>query len=305
MATLTISQIIKAMELTLQSFREEGEWREREISSEILWNKILSCDIKVAEEEKTSDDEEVKIPKKRGRPPKKVVEEDKTSDDEPVADTVKIPKKRGRPPKKVVEEDKTSDDEPVADTVKIPKKRGRPPKKVVEEDKTSDDEPVADTVKIPKKRGRPPKKVVEEDKTSDDEPVVEAVKIPKKRGRPPKKVVEEEKTSDEEAVEDKKPVKPRAPKELIDFSSYGDLESLDWNKFVSNEGNSNKFWRATIQEQESEGKQVFRVLVHYGKIDSKGTCVQKTFESEDSSNEYLEKEIKSKTKKGYVSMNVE
>ena len=192
MATLTISQTIKAMELTLMSFREEGGCQEREISSEILWNKILSCDITV----------------------------------------------------------------------------------------------------------------VEEDKTLDDAPA-EEVKIPKKRGRRPKKVVEEEKTTDGEAEEDKKPVKPRAPKELIDFSSYGDLESLDWKKFVSNEGNSNKFWRATIQEQESEGKQVFKVLVHYGKIDSKGTYVQKTFESDDSSNEYLEKEVKSKTKKGYVSMNVE
>ena len=248
MATLTISQTIKAMELTLMSFREEGGCQEREISSEILWNKILSCDITV------------------------------------------------------VEEDKTLDDAP-AEEVKIPKKRGRPPKKVVEEDKTSDDT-LAEEVNIPKKRGRPPKKVVEEVKTSDEEPA-EEVKIPKKRGRPPKKVVEEEKTTDGEAEEDKKPVKPRAPKELIDFSSYGDLESLDWKKFVSNEGNSNKFWRATIQEQESEGKQVFKVLVHYGKIDSKGTYVQKTFESDDSSNEYLEKEVKSKTKKGYVSMNVE
>jgi len=325
MTTFTIEQAIKTLELTIEYLRREGNSIEREISICSLTNKIISYHEKVQsvpldeeevseldEEENTSDDspaKEVKIPKKRGRPPKKVVEEENTSDDSP-AKEVKIPKKRGRPPKKVVEEENTSDDSPV-EKVKIPKKRGRPPKKVVEDENTSDDSPVEE-VKIPKKRGRPPKKVVEDENTSDDSPV-EEVKIPKKRGRPPKKVVEDENTSDdsyvkeentsdeqETDVEEKKPRKPRVLKEPIDLSSYGDLESLDWNRFVLNEGNHNKFWRGTLRVQEFEGTPVFRVLVHYGKIDSKGIFVQKTFESEDLSKKFMDNEIKSKNKKGYV-----
>ena len=290
MTSITITQAIKAMELTIHCLREDGESPEREISYEFLLNKIISCDIQAVDEGKTSDDEqveEVKVPKKRGRPPKKAVDEGKTSDDEQVEE-VKVPKKRGRPPKKVVEEEKTSDEE----EVKVPKKRGRPPKKVVEEEKTSDDE----EVKVPKKRGRPPKKVVKEEKTSDEESLDEE--------KVPKKVIVGEKTSDEEPVEDNKPVKPRALKEPIDLSSYGDLGSLDWKRFDSNEGSSSKYWRTTIQQQESEGVQVFRVLVHYGKIYSKGVYVQKTFESEDSGNNHMEHEIKSKIKKGYVNFNV-
>ena len=126
MTTITITQAIQAMELTIKSLRESNESLEREISSEFLLKTILSCDIQVTEVEKTSDDEvaeeEVKIPKKRGRPPKKVTEVEKTSDDEVAEEEVKIPKKRGRPPKKVTEVEKTSDDE------------------VVEEEKTSDEE---------------------------------------------------------------------------------------------------------------------------------------------------------------------
>lgn len=53
---------------------------------------------------------DIKVPKKRGRKPKKLLEQLSQ------ADEVKVPKKRGRKPKK-----------PTTDEVKIPKKRGRKP----------------------------------------------------------------------------------------------------------------------------------------------------------------------------------
>ena len=213
MTTFTIEQAIKTLELTIEYLRREGNSIEREISICSLTNKIISYHEKV--QSVPLDEEEVS--------------------------------------------------------------------ELDEEENTSDDSP-AKEVKIPKKRGRPPKKVVEDENTSDDS------------------YVKEENTSDEQEtdVEEKKPRKPRVLKEPIDLSSYGDLESLDWNRFVLNEGNHNKFWRGTLRVQEFEGTPVFRVLVHYGKIDSKGIFVQKTFESEDLSKKFMDNEIKSKNKKGYV-----
>jgi hypothetical protein len=69
-----------------------------------LW--YTDNDLIKAEVEKIKAERNPKIPKKRGRPPKKKVEGE-----------VKMPKKRGRPPKAKTDEE-----------VKVPKKRGRPPK---------------------------------------------------------------------------------------------------------------------------------------------------------------------------------
>ena len=69
-----------------------------------LW--YTDNDLIKAEVEKIKAKRNLKIPKKRGRPPKAKVEGE-----------VKVPKKRGRPPKAKTDEE-----------VKVPKKRGRPPK---------------------------------------------------------------------------------------------------------------------------------------------------------------------------------
>ena len=67
-------------------------------------------------------DNNVKVPKKRGRKPKNAtIDNNNTENSEPVVQVEKIPKKRGRKPK----------NKPVEEVEKIPKKRGRKPKEKV------------------------------------------------------------------------------------------------------------------------------------------------------------------------------
>ena len=82
-----------------------------------LW--YTDNDLIKAEVEKIKEERNPKVPKKRGRPPKRKAEGE-----------VKVPKKRGRPPKPKVEGE-----------VKVPKKRGRPAKAKAEVE-----------TKVPKKR---------------------------------------------------------------------------------------------------------------------------------------------------------
>ena len=99
-----------------------------------------------------SDDKPVKVPKKRGRKPKKKTESSDGDSKSTAASAsanssktttkdgvVKVPKKRGRKPKP----------KPAIEVPKVPKKRGRKPKIKTEEEKSQ--------TKVVKRRGRKPK----------------------------------------------------------------------------------------------------------------------------------------------------
>lgn len=66
-----------------------------------------------------------------------------------------------------------------------------------------------------------------------------------------------------------------------------------FQRFEFNEGTSNKFWQIKVTQTTVE--------IHWGKIGSKGTHKVMSFDTPTLAKEYVDKQIKSKVKKGYVS----
>ena len=66
-----------------------------------------------------------------------------------------------------------------------------------------------------------------------------------------------------------------------------------FQRFEFNEGTSNKFWQIKVTQTTVE--------IHWGKIGSKGTHKVMSFDTPSQAKEYVDKQIKSKVKKGYVS----
>ena len=96
--------------------------------------------------------------------------------------------------------------------------------------------------------------------------------------------------SDNEISEGKN-IKKRKKKEDIDNSFWGDLDNIKFIRFIYNIDKSNKFWEYTIDNN--------KILIRFGKIDSKGTIQQKTFENEEEATKYILRETGLKEKKGY------
>ena len=100
-------------------------------------------------------------------------------------------------------------------------------------------------------------------------------------------------SEDEVSDEEQKPKKKRTskPKEKVDMEIIEDLDDDDWECLTFDDGKSEKFWKAITVEE--------KLIVHYGKIGSKGTFQQKTFESQEEAKKQLLKDISGKKKKGY------
>jgi len=105
--------------------------------------------------------------------------------------------------------------------------------------------------------------------------------------------VSEPEVEAEVSDEEQKPKKKRTskPKEKVDMEIIEDLDDDDWESLTFDDGKSEKFWKAITVEE--------KLFVHYGKIGSKGTYQQKTFESDEDAKKQLLKDISGKKKKGY------
>ena len=62
-------------------------------------------------------------------------------------------------------------------------------------------------------------------------------------------------------------------------------------EYIDETKNINKFWEITIQES--------KLIIHYGRIGTKGNIKEKTFSSNDETIKEANKSIASKIKKGY------
>ena len=71
------------------------------------------------------------------------------------------------------------------------------------------------------------------------------------------------------------------------------ISNNDFQRFEFKEGDSNKFWQIKAVKTNVE--------VHWGKIGNKGTHKIKKFDTSSEAKEYVDKQIQSKIKKGYVS----
>ena len=100
-------------------------------------------------------------------------------------------------------------------------------------------------------------------------------------------------SQDEVSDEEQKPKKKRTskPKQKVDMEIIEDLDDDDWECLTFDDGKSEKFWKAITVEE--------KLIVHYGKIGTKGTFQQKTFESQEEAKKQLLKDISGKKKKGY------
>ena len=92
-------------------------------------------------------------------------------------------------------------------------------------------------------------------------------------------------------ISEEKNIKKRKKKDDIDNSFWGDLDNIKFIRFIYKIDKSNKFWEYTIDNN--------KILIRFGKIDSKGTIQQKTFENEEEATKYILRETGLKEKKGY------
>ena len=107
-----------------------------------------------------------------------------------------------------------------------------------------------------------------------------------------KRILSDTESDTDSPVQKNTPKMARAPKEEIDFEFFGDLDSLIWENLTLENEKSNKFWRIATKDN--------KVLINFGKQGAKGTSQQKTFETSEMAEDFLQKEIALKLKKGYV-----
>ena len=107
-----------------------------------------------------------------------------------------------------------------------------------------------------------------------------------------KRILSDTESDTDSPVQKNTPKRARAPKEEIDFEFFGDLDSLIWENLTLENEKSNKFWRIATKDN--------KVLINFGKQGAKGTSQQKTFETSEMAEDFLQKEIALKLKKGYV-----
>ena len=107
-----------------------------------------------------------------------------------------------------------------------------------------------------------------------------------------KRILSDTESDTDSPVQKNTPKRARAPKEEIDFEFFGDLDSLIWENLTLENEKSNKFWRIATKDN--------KVLINFGKQGAKGSSQQKTFETSEKAEDFLQKEIALKLKKGYV-----
>ena len=107
-----------------------------------------------------------------------------------------------------------------------------------------------------------------------------------------KRILSDTESDTDSPVQKNTPKRARAPKEEIDFEFFGDLDSLIWENLTLENEKSNKFWRIATKDN--------KVLINFGKQGAKGSSQQKTFETSEMAEDFLQKEIALKLKKGYV-----
>ena len=91
----------------------------------------------------------------------------------------------------------------------------------------------------------------------------------------------------------KKKKKARAPKEDIDFEFFGDLKSLNWQNLTLKNDNSTKFWRIVAKDN--------KVLINLcGTWPIWPSFQQKTFETSEMAEDFLQKEIALMIQEGYI-----
>ena len=86
--------------------------------------------------------------------------------------------------------------------------------------------------------------------------------------------------------------KSKKEKEEIDWDFWGDIDDIEFTRFVCEDDKSSKFWEFNLNDD--------KILVRYGKIGSEGTIQQKTFDSDKEASKYIVKETSAKEKKGYI-----
>ena len=96
-------------------------------------------------------------------------------------------------------------------------------------------------------------------------------------------------------IDKKETKKGRKPKEEIDFTYWindiNNIDTLKWNKYVLNDDKSSKYWHYTVKD--------LNFLSKIGKIDSKGSYLEKKFNNINELNKYIKINIYNKQKKGY------
>ena len=134
----------------------------------------------------------------------------------------------------------------------------------------SDDESKKKTKKTPKAKNESSKTKKETPKDKKETP--KAKKIAKK--------------------DSKDSSKSKKEKEEIDWDFWGDIDDIEFTRFVCEDDKSSKFWEFKLNNE--------KILVRYGKIGSEGTTQQKTFDSDKEASKYIVKETATKEKKGYI-----
>ena len=140
-----------------------------------------------------------------------------------------------------------------------------------------DDESKKKTKKTPKTKKETPKAKKETPKAKKETPKA------KKETPKAKKIAKKESNNSS---------KSKKEKEEIDWDFWGDLEEIEFTRFICNDDKSSKFWEFTLEDN--------KILVRYGKIGSDGTIQQKSFDSDNDASKYIVKETAAKEKKGYI-----
>ena len=115
---------------------------------------------------------------------------------------------------------------------------------------------------------------------------------PKAKKETPKAKKETPKAKKIAKKDSKDSSKSKKEKEEIDWDFWGDIDDIEFTRFVCEDDKSSKFWEFNLNDD--------KILVRYGKIGSEGTIQQKTFDSDKEASKYIVKETSAKEKKGYI-----
>ena len=148
----------------------------------------------------------------------------------------------------------------------------------------SDDESKNKTKKTPKAKNESSKAKKESYKAKKESSKAKKDKKEAKKETPKAKKIAKKDSKDSS--------KSKKDKEEIDWNIWGDVEDIEFTRFICDDDKSNKFWEFTLEDN--------KILVRYGKIGSNGTIQQKTFDNDDDASKYIVKETAAKEKKGYV-----
>ena len=120
----------------------------------------------------------------------------------------------------------------------------------------------------------------------------ETPKAKKETPKAKKETPKDKKIAKKDSKDSKDSSKSKKEKEEIDWDSWGDIDDIEFTRFVCEDDKSSKFWEFKLNDD--------KILVRYGKIGSEGTIQQKTFDSDKDASKYIVKETSAKEKKGYI-----